>query len=90
MEEWQQENKNACNTAAQLLAHGLEDGAMLERVAEQYPLRLTPHLLNLIQTHAAPIARQFVPAALELDADGEVDPLNEEGLSPVPHVVHRY
>ncbi|MCA1797337.1 MAG: KamA family radical SAM protein, partial [Geobacteraceae bacterium] len=41
-------------------------------------------------THAAPIARQFVPAALELDADGEVDPLNEEGLSPVPHVVHRY
>ncbi len=90
MEKWQEHNKNAYKTAAQLGAHPGLDHAALERVTEEYPLRLTPHLLELLHTKGDSIARQFVPTTAELEDGGEADPLNEEGLSPVPHVVHRY
>lgn len=90
MEEWQQENKNACTSVKRLSVYALEERGVLECIAEQYPLRITPHLLNLIQSGAEPIARQFVPTMQELEDGGDIDPLNEEGLSPVPHVVHRY
>src|SRR5262245_5833463 len=41
---------------------------------------------------ADPIARQFVPDAAELQhlPEERADPLDEERLSPVPGVVHRY
>jgi len=90
VEKWQEHSKNAYSTAAHLGAHLGMDSDMLERVAEEYPLRITPHLLDLLNTRSGAIARQFVPAVAELDDGGEVDPLNEEELSPVPHVVHRY
>jgi len=90
VEEWQEHNKNAYSTAAQLGGYPGIDSAMLERITQEYPLRLTPHLLELLHTRGESIAQQFIPAAVELETGGEVDPLNEERLSPVPHVVQRY
>jgi lysine 2,3-aminomutase len=90
VEEWQEHNTKACSTPMQLMAYPGVNYDMLEEIATKYPLRITPHLLNLIHTGSEAIARQFIPGALELKDDGELDPLNEEGLSPVPHVVHRY
>ena len=90
MEEWQEHSKNAYSTAAHLGARLGIDSDMLERVAAEYPLRVTPHLLDLLPTGGEAIARQFIPAMAELIDGGEVDPLNEGELSPVPHVVHRY
>jgi len=61
------------------------------RVAAQFPLRISPHYLEMIQGPDDPIARQVVPDIRELaDTAAHPDPLNEEAQSPVPQIVHRY
>ncbi len=63
----------------------------LERIAAVYPMRISPYYLDLMETPGDPIWRQAVPDPLELDdPHGLTDPLNEENLSPVPHLVHKY
>jgi lysine 2,3-aminomutase len=91
VEPWQEDNRNACSSPAQIEDLSEVDSTTLQRVAAEYPLRITAHLLNMIRFGSAPIARQFMPAAEELaDISGMDDPLNEEALSPVPHLVQRY
>ena len=66
------------------------DPASLEAVAEKYPVRISPHYRALIREPGDPIWRQCVPDPRELDDDQLPDPLNEERLSPVPGLIHRY
>jgi lysine 2,3-aminomutase len=82
---------------AELIEHGLAsatDLADLERVAARYAIAVTPDLAALIDTENPddPIARQFVPNALELvSVSGEnADPIGDDAHSPVPGIVHRY
>ncbi|MCD6526294.1 MAG: KamA family radical SAM protein [Desulfuromonas sp.] len=92
MELWQQQHKASITDPRQLAEKFGLDAEVIRRVAERYPLRITPHTLNLIQQLDDPLARQFFPDAVELTDDTTpfTDPLNEEALSPVPHLVHRY
>ncbi|BCR06050.1 lysine 2,3-aminomutase [Desulfuromonas versatilis] len=91
MELWQQQLKQCITTPAQLAEHFPVDVAALEAVVERYPMRITPHYLGLIREIGDPIWKQCVPDPAELLADGlPADPLNEEHLSPVPSIVHRY
>ena len=54
-------------------------------------MRINPYFLQLIKKQGDPIWRQSVPDVLELaDKIGMEDPLNEENLSPVPNLVHKY
>ncbi|MBM9536442.1 KamA family radical SAM protein [Desulfobulbus alkaliphilus] len=63
----------------------------LEAVHAVYPLRISRYYLELIKQHGLPLFRQAVPDLLELsDAIGLDDPLDEENLSPVPNLVHKY
>jgi lysine 2,3-aminomutase len=63
----------------------------VEAVAKQYPFRITRHYFNLIIAKNDPIWRQAVPEITELSDDcQQPDPLNENGLSPVPGLIHRY
>jgi lysine 2,3-aminomutase len=65
--------------------------ADLEQIASVYPMRISRYYLDLIQAPGDPIWRQAVPDPLELvDPQGLEDPLNEENLSPVPNLVHKY
>ena len=66
------------------------DPAPLAAVADRYPVRISPHYLSLIQEPGDPIWRQCVPDTLELEDDQLPDPLDEERLSPVPGLIHRY
>ena len=66
------------------------DTAPLETVAARYPVRISPHYLSLIGEPGDPIWRQCVPDMQELDDDQLSDPLDEERLSPVPGLIHRY
>ncbi len=66
------------------------DPAPLETVAARYPVRISPHYLSLIQEPGDPIWLQCVPDPRELDDDQLPDPLDEERLSPVPGLIHRY
>jgi lysine 2,3-aminomutase len=53
-------------------------------------MRITPHYLGLIREVGDPIWRQCVPDPCELEDDQSADPLDEERLSPVPGIIHRY
>jgi lysine 2,3-aminomutase len=84
-------------TPEALAEAGLIDPAdlpALSRVAQQYAVAITPPMAELIDAAdpADPIARQFVPAAAELDhRPGEsADPIGDEAHAPVAGIVHRY
>ena len=63
----------------------------LRKVTEKYPMRINPYYLDLIRQPGDPLWRQAVPDILELeDRVCLEDPLNEENLSPVPNLVHKY
>jgi lysine 2,3-aminomutase len=68
--------------------------AALDRVAQRYPVALTPAMAALIDPAdpGDPIARQFLPDSRELvPAPGErADPIGDAAHSPVKGVVHRY
>ncbi|MCJ7771439.1 KamA family radical SAM protein, partial [Candidatus Bathyarchaeota archaeon] len=63
----------------------------LKRVASKYPMKISRYYFDLIDEVDDPLCKQCVPSVNELvDPQGIVDPLNEEGQSPVPGLVHRY
>ena len=67
------------------------DTSELAAVAERYPFRISRHYASLIQGAHDPIWLQAVPSSAELeDTDQLPDPLDEERLSPVPGLIHRY
>jgi lysine 2,3-aminomutase len=84
-------------TPADLVAHGLASAADLpdlEKVAARYAVAVTADIAALIDPDDPddPIARQFVPNALELvGREGEsADPIGDHVHSPVAGIVHRY
>jgi len=65
--------------------------APLKTVHAVYPLRISTYYLNLIKQTGLALWKQAVPDLQELtDTVGLTDPLNEENLSPVPGLVHKY
>ncbi len=67
------------------------DRAEAEEVSARYPLRVNPYYLSLIRYPRDPIWLQVIPDRREIeDTEGMEDPLDEERLSPVPNLVHRY
>jgi len=91
MEKWHKSLTTAIDSPEELAAHFDIDPGPLREVAEKYPLRITPYYLGLIKDVGDPIWRQCVPDARELLDDGQlVDPLEEERLSPVSGLIHRY
>ena len=77
---------NSCNNKS-----SLEITENAESVAARYPVRLSDYYAGLIRVPDDPIWKQCIPDARELeDADQSPDPLEEETLSPVPGLIHRY
>jgi len=67
------------------------EGANTRQVIARYPMRVNPYYLRLIRRKGDAIYRQCIPDPREIaDEAGTEDPLNEEGLSPVQGVIHRY
>ena len=63
----------------------------IERVTSRYPMRINPYYLSLIRKKGDAIYKQSIPDVREIeDVRGVEDPLNEEGLSPVPGLTHKY
>ena len=62
------------------------------KVTDAYPLRITPHLLRLmdLQNPRCPIRRQMVPDPRELRSGGRRDPLDEESFQVEPGVLCRF
>jgi lysine 2,3-aminomutase len=65
--------------------------ARLRQAAENFEFRISPAMVDLIQSPGDPIWRQYVPTVQELEVqDGIVDSLAEDANSPVPNITHRY
>jgi lysine 2,3-aminomutase len=63
----------------------------IQSVLDRFPFKLSPYLADLILAPDDSIGRQFFPTLDELEnSEGWADPLAEETLSPVKHMVHRY
>lgn len=91
METWQKNLNSTIIDPAELSALFPCDRESIGLVAEKYPLRISPYYLSLIQAPGDPIWLQCVPDIRELQEDGLLsDPLEEENLSPVPCIIHRY
>ena len=91
MEDWQKNLSKSVTRLDELPSRLCVDVETLQTVTDRYPLRITPHYLSLIRTEDDPVWRQCIPDIREMEEDGlSADPLNEEGFSPVPDLIHRY
>lgn len=84
-------------TADDLVAARLIDASQqpgVDEVAQRYAIALTPTISGLIDRDdpSDPIARQFVPNALELSTHAAElsDPIGDDAHAPIKGVVHRY
>ena len=67
------------------------DPERLQEAIDNFELRISPAMLDLIEEPGDPIWKQYVPDLQELEVvDGVLDSLNEEADSPVPNITHRY
>jgi lysine 2,3-aminomutase len=91
MEHWQRTLDKGLTHLEELALIFHIDIKPLKPVVERYPMRITRYYLSLIQKPGDPIWLQCVPDPRELeDGNLSVDPLNEDGLTPVPGLIHRY
>ena len=91
MEKWRKSLHDSITSPEELGERLGIDVSAFGAVAERYPMRITPYYLGLIEQPGDPIWLQCVPDSRELAVDCLVpDPLDEERLSPVAGVIHRY
>ena len=91
MEEWRRILAESVVTPKDLAAHLGINPREIEAVVGDYPMRITPTVLATIKERGDAIWKQVVPDPAEMeDVDAEDDPLEEDLMSPVPHLVHRY
>ncbi len=84
----------ALHSVADLVAEGLApagDAALLETVAQDFRVRVTPQMRDAARTSDA-VARQFVPSTQELTISPAdlADPIGDDAHAPVPGLTHRY
>ncbi len=91
MELWQKMIRNSIHTVDQLVDKFGINKEIAEQLDEFFQARINPYYLSLIRYKGDPIWQQCVPHEEELfDMDGFEDPLNEDAMSPVPNITHRY
>jgi lysine 2,3-aminomutase len=91
MEKWQTLLQNSITTPKDLQEYINCDTTALREVIANFPTRINPYFLNLIQPPGDPIWKQAIPDLAEIH--GYIcseDPLGEDFLSPVPNLVHKY
>ena len=91
MEEWRRILAESIVKPQELADRLGVDPEEIEAVTGPYPMRITPTVLSTIKAKGDAIWKQVVPDIVEIDdLDAEDDPLEEDLMSPVPHLVHRY
>lgn len=91
MELWQQMIRDSIHTVDQLVEKFKLEKNVAEKLDQFFQARINPYYLSLIKYPGDPIWLQCVPEPIELeDYDGVDDPLNEDEMSPVPNITHRY
>jgi len=92
---WQYNNRiNSVEKLEKIFDISAKEKSDIGECLTHFRMSITPYFASLIkeESYSDPIFMQCVPSALELDDNSNdlFDPLNEDGDSPVPHIVHRY
>ena len=91
---WQLRHRFACLRDLQQVLQLTPDEQAAIEASGRMRMAITPYFASLLDPKDpnCPLRRQVVPTMHELDraACDLVDPLNEDGQSPVPGLVHRY
>ncbi len=91
METWQKILAQSVVKPKDLAARLGVDENEIEDIVGPYPMRITPTVLATMKEPGDAIWKQVVPDRAEMeDFDAPDDPLEEDLMSPVPHLVHRY
>jgi lysine 2,3-aminomutase len=98
MSTWQELLKQRSITSIEALAQRfgpehfpVELHDRLRQAIDNFEFRISPPMVDLIQSPDDPIWRQYIPTVQELEVhDGIVDSLSEDRDSPVPNITHRY
>ncbi len=90
MDEWKRLVRDTVNTPEKLAAALNVDVEEVRKIHEEFPIRINPYYLSLIEEPGDPIWKQVIPDSREMIHTGVEDPLDEEHDSPVPNVTHRY
>ena len=91
MESWERILSESITTPEQLSRFMEIDVSAVGKVLPRYPMCINPYYLSLLKDARDGIYRQAVPDIREItEEEGFQDPLNEEGLSPVPGLTHKY
>lgn len=91
MELWQEMIRQSIHSVDQLVEKFKLKKEVAEKLDKFFQARINPYYLSLIRYPGDPIWLQCVPDEKELeDIEGPADPLNEESMSPVPNITHRY
>jgi len=89
--KWQQRLAESLVSPEELAEKFDLDPAATAAVAKRYPFRITRHYFELLKEKGDPLWLQAIPDLKELHDDSQqADPLNEQVLSPVPGLIHRY
>ncbi len=91
-ESWQGLLRQSVTTFEGLARHLPDvDRPGLAKVIRRYPMAINPYYLRLITGPGDGLYEQAVPDVREITANaGSADPLDEERLSPVPGLTHKY
>jgi len=91
LETWEQLISSGINRADGLASLFDINESEIKQVIDEYPMFINPYYLGLIRDKGDAIYRQAVPSIAEIgESAGTPDPLNEEDLSPVPGLTHKY
>jgi lysine 2,3-aminomutase len=90
-EIWEKLISSGVTGAGELASRFDIDEAEINQVVARYPMFINPYYLGLIKDKGDALYRQAVPSIEEIrECRGTPDPLNEEDLSPVPGLTHKY
>lgn len=91
--KWQLANRfTEISEFADLIGVSQKGTADIKEVGQTYRCAISPYYLSLIDPDdsGCPIRRQAVPSPDELNPEGDLDPMDEDGWTPVELVTRRY
>ncbi len=90
-EPWEQMLSGSITTPQGLSSLFEIEEEEIRKVVSRYPMAINSYYLSLIKNKGDGIYEQAVPDIREItEEEGLEDPLNEDALSPVPGLTHKY
>ncbi|MEG2893426.1 MAG: glutamate 2,3-aminomutase [Clostridium sp.] len=90
--KWQFSNRICdAETLSKLIDLSDREKEEIKKVEGEYRWAISPYYLSLIdEDKFNPVRLQAIPCGIELDGDGEIDPMGEEFTNPAGTITRRY